>query len=278
MEPTPVTRCQHLHTAGTQCGSPALRGQQYCYYHQENPPRPLENNAGSESSGDPQLLIPVLEDAHSIQVAIRQIMQALVQKKLDSKTAGLLLYALQIASSNLNRMDDEKPQPEQVVIDLDKIAETPLETDFFDEPDESADANDSGGPAADEEIPEELPPPPPVIRQESVQVCIYPDFERSLIPVDRLRAAIAILQKGVSEYESKMPKSEVSETRMPEKSALQTSEDPAAQSSQDPASGDSNQDPVSSDSNDNLPPGTIQACARMPRREKRSEERVEYVN
>jgi hypothetical protein len=38
-------------------------------------------------------------------------------KKIDQKTASLLFYALQIASSNLKRMDLEKPQPEQVLVD-----------------------------------------------------------------------------------------------------------------------------------------------------------------
>ena len=42
----------------------------------------------------------------------------LLQKRIERRTASLLLYALQIASSNLKRMELEKPQPEQVVIDV----------------------------------------------------------------------------------------------------------------------------------------------------------------
>ena len=37
-----------------------------------------------------------------------------------------MLYALQIASSNLKRMEAEKPRPAQVVVDTEKVAETPL--------------------------------------------------------------------------------------------------------------------------------------------------------
>ena len=44
-----------------------------------------------------------------------------LQKRLERKTASLLLYALQIASSNLKRMELEKPQPEQVVTDLEPV-------------------------------------------------------------------------------------------------------------------------------------------------------------
>ena len=46
-----------------------------------------------------------------------------LQKRLERKTASLLLYALQIASSNLKRMDLEKPQPEQVVTDLEPVVD-----------------------------------------------------------------------------------------------------------------------------------------------------------
>jgi hypothetical protein len=44
-----------------------------------------------------------------------------LQKRIERKTASLLLYALQIASSNLKRMELEKPQPEQVVTDLEPV-------------------------------------------------------------------------------------------------------------------------------------------------------------
>jgi hypothetical protein len=51
-----------------------------------------------------------------------------LQKRIERKTASLLLYALQIASSNLKRIDLEKPQPEQVVIDVETEteSETPM--------------------------------------------------------------------------------------------------------------------------------------------------------
>jgi hypothetical protein len=187
-------------------------------------------------------------------------MQLLVQKKTDPKTAGLLLYALQIASSNLTRMDEEEPEPEDVVVDLDKVAETPLETDFFEE-------HEEGIPDPPKEIPP--PPPPQIVPQETVCVAIHPDFEPSLITVDRLRAAVAILQKGVADHESKMQSSEKPATQTPEKSAMQTSEKSGMNTAED--SGRDN-------SNDGLPPGTIQARARMPQHEKKSEGRSGYVN
>jgi hypothetical protein len=109
-------RCRHIKVNGTQCGSPALRNKNFCFYHQENRPVRVEcYSDGPDATGE--ITLPYFEDAHSLQAVIRQVVQMVLQKRLERKTAGLLLYALQIASSNLKRMELEKPQPEQVVTD-----------------------------------------------------------------------------------------------------------------------------------------------------------------
>jgi hypothetical protein len=120
-----ATRCQHIKVSGIQCGSPALRSKNFCFYHQQNRPVTVECYFdGGYATGEIDL--PVFEDAHSIQSAIRQVVQMVLQKRLERKTASLLLYALQIASSNLKRMELEKPQPEQVVTDPDTVSQTPM--------------------------------------------------------------------------------------------------------------------------------------------------------
>lgn len=110
-------RCRHIMVSGTQCGSPALRNNYFCFYHQHHRPLTFKSHIG-----DPRLAaeitIPPFEDAHSIQSVLRQVMIMILQDKIASKTAGLLLYSLQIASSNLKRMQLEIPQPAQVVTDL----------------------------------------------------------------------------------------------------------------------------------------------------------------
>jgi len=126
-------RCRHIKVNGTQCGSPALRHKNFCFYHQQH--RPLAVGCyydGPYATGEIDL--PVFEDAHSIQTVIRQVVQMVLQKRLERKTASLLLYALQIASSNLKRMELEKPQPEQVVIDLatESTTETPMAANIED--------------------------------------------------------------------------------------------------------------------------------------------------
>jgi hypothetical protein len=124
--PGGVARCQHIRSNGTQCGSPALKSRQFCYYHQHSRPEPVALYLDGERYSDGQIIMPLFEDAHSIQVVLRQVTQLLLQRRIERKDAALALYALQIASSNLKRMEREKPRPTQVVIDPETVAETPL--------------------------------------------------------------------------------------------------------------------------------------------------------
>jgi hypothetical protein len=117
-------RCQHIRTSGIQCGSPAQRNKNYCYYHQRW--RPVDINL-SQPGKRATFTIPILEDAHSIQLSIAQVMHQLMDKTIDSKTAGLMLYALQIASANLKQLNAETPQPSQVVTDLDSVLENSVD-------------------------------------------------------------------------------------------------------------------------------------------------------
>jgi hypothetical protein len=110
-------RCRHIKINGTQCGSPALRNNDFCFYHQEE--RPVRVDCFFEEKypiGD--ITMPYFEDAHAIQYMLRRTVQMVLQRRIEQKTASLVFYALQIASSNLKRMELEKPQPEQVVVDI----------------------------------------------------------------------------------------------------------------------------------------------------------------
>ena len=57
--------------------------------------------------------LPMLEDSASIQVAISQIIAAFLSSRIDARRTGLLLYALQIASQNIDRASYRK-DPETV--------------------------------------------------------------------------------------------------------------------------------------------------------------------
>jgi hypothetical protein len=127
-----AARCQHIKVSGIQCGSPALRKKTFCFYHQQNRPLTVEcYSEGQYATGE--IVLPVFEDAHSIQTVLRQVVQMILQKRIERKTASLLLYALQIASSNLKRLEQEKPQPAEVVTDLEAVSQTPVAATHHDQ-------------------------------------------------------------------------------------------------------------------------------------------------
>jgi hypothetical protein len=62
-----------------------------------------ERSEGSAVHSAP-LDLPPLEDTASIQLALIDVLQALAANQLDAKRAGLLLYGLQVASANVQKM------------------------------------------------------------------------------------------------------------------------------------------------------------------------------
>jgi hypothetical protein len=134
-------RCQHIKINGTQCGSPALRRNKFCFFHKKWHEQRIRINARQVRRAR-SIDLPVLEDANSIQVAIMQIMRMTMAGELDTKKAGLLFYGLQTASCNLHRTNFE-PLMHNVVLDPRDAADSPLgdphlwcDEDFVEEEDE----------------------------------------------------------------------------------------------------------------------------------------------
>jgi len=92
-----IPQCQHIRASGMRCGSPALRGKSHCHYH--------ALHLRAESQKNPPL--PVPEDAASIQLALHQVIRGVANGRFDRKQAALLLYALQIAQTNLKLLKRE---------------------------------------------------------------------------------------------------------------------------------------------------------------------------
>src|SRR5205809_2791709 len=116
-----VPRCQHIKTNGTQCGSPALRNGEYCYFHRRWRMTTVDLSHSAHHVTT-EFVLPVLEDADSIQITLGQIMRMIVCRQVDTKSAGLLLYALQIASTKLRRTRFE-PYHKDVTVDLSRVPE-----------------------------------------------------------------------------------------------------------------------------------------------------------
>jgi hypothetical protein len=128
--PPTIARCQHVKVNGIQCGSPALKNRKLCHFHQRWQQGRIQLNANRARRSRYSLDLPILEDANSIQVALMQGMRLLLTSQVDHKTAALLFYALQTASTNLSRTTFE-PRPQQVVIDPRSIPDTSLGDDAW---------------------------------------------------------------------------------------------------------------------------------------------------
>ncbi|MBI2679006.1 MAG: hypothetical protein HYX28_09515 [Candidatus Koribacter versatilis] len=88
-------RCCHIKANGLHCGSPALRGNVLCYFHD----RWLNSPAGDD-------VLPPLEDGNGVQFSLMYVVSHLRKEALRDGTANIpavkqLLYALQTASHNL---------------------------------------------------------------------------------------------------------------------------------------------------------------------------------
>jgi hypothetical protein len=95
MATNPNTRvCTHIKVNGIRCGSPSLRQEVFCYFHQRmirgvrTPPKsrlhPIAN----------------FEDAQAIQASLMEVVNALVRNHIDVARARLILRALSIAAKN----------------------------------------------------------------------------------------------------------------------------------------------------------------------------------
>jgi len=155
--PASIARCQHLKINGTQCGSPALKRNHFCFFHKRwHETRIVLNANRARCRARVALDLPVLEDANSVQVSLMQVMRLILSGQLDSKTAGLLLYALQTASSNLSRINFEPAVKTRVVIDPRTVGQTLLgdnpwcieDFEEEEEDDEEDDQNENGQAAA----------------------------------------------------------------------------------------------------------------------------------
>ena len=81
--------CRHIMPSGLRCHSPALRDESFCYYHSS-----LHRSTAPKGKFDDQSLqLPTLEDSSAVQIALTQVLSALGSSQLDSRRAGLLLYA-----------------------------------------------------------------------------------------------------------------------------------------------------------------------------------------
>jgi hypothetical protein len=92
-------RCRHTKAGGGTCRAPRVRGKKYCHMHEM-----------LEEARPEKINLPSLGDAHAIHAAIAKGAQAVVDGKLEYKQASILGYYLQLALSNVGRVNFEEEQ------------------------------------------------------------------------------------------------------------------------------------------------------------------------
>jgi hypothetical protein len=99
-------RCRWIKQDGTACGSPQMRKHIYCFAHRQM----MEARALG-------LRLPAPEDANAIQIGLMRVQKALIEDTITTKKAGLLLYSMQLALTNVGQTTFGQAKDEEVARD-----------------------------------------------------------------------------------------------------------------------------------------------------------------
>jgi hypothetical protein len=97
-------RCQWVKQDGTACRSPQMKQHIYCFAHKQ-----------MAEARTLMLMLPVVEDANAIQVGLMRIQKALIEDTISMKKAGLLLYSMQLAMTNVGQTTFGQAKDEEMV-------------------------------------------------------------------------------------------------------------------------------------------------------------------
>src|SRR6476646_11617822 len=97
-------RCQWVRQDGTSCRSPQMKQHIYCFAHMQ-----------MAEARDLMLKLPPPEDANAIQVGLMRIQKAVIEDTISMKKAGLLLYSMQLALTNVGQTTFGKAKDEEMV-------------------------------------------------------------------------------------------------------------------------------------------------------------------
>ena len=98
------------------CGSPALRGEFFCYFHTrviKGVPQRVDMRMDS---------MALLEDSESIQLSIMHVIDGLIKGTLDKTSARLIIQALRIAARNATNVRFDR---RDYIIDPQMVVEVP---------------------------------------------------------------------------------------------------------------------------------------------------------
>ena len=97
-------RCQWVRQDGTSCRSPQMKQHIYCFAHRQ-----------MMEARELMLKLPPPEDANAIQVGLMRIQKAVTEDSISMKKAGLLLYSMQLALTNVGQTTFGQAKDEEMV-------------------------------------------------------------------------------------------------------------------------------------------------------------------
>jgi hypothetical protein len=97
-------RCRWVRQDGTSCRSPQMKQHIYCFAHKQ-----------MAEARTLMLMLPAAEDANAIQVGLMRIQKALIEDTISTKKAGLLLYSMQLALTNVGQTTFGQAKDEEMV-------------------------------------------------------------------------------------------------------------------------------------------------------------------
>lgn len=93
--------CCHRKADGVLCGSPALHGHKYCYFHFHQRRDAMYGARARRRQSICRLALPPLDNFNDIQDVLSQLLAALASDTIDYRRATAMLSALRFASSEL---------------------------------------------------------------------------------------------------------------------------------------------------------------------------------
>ena len=100
---TPYKICEHIMDNGVRCGGAALRGQPFCRF-------PVRLTEPGVSPGEDGYQLPLLETEQSVQIALQQMMTALLSGKLSERKAGVMLSGIKTAAALIKQAQASSPK------------------------------------------------------------------------------------------------------------------------------------------------------------------------
>jgi hypothetical protein len=98
-----IPSCTHVKDDGSPCEAIPVKGTPYCYFHRKY-------YSPTALPGDKNYQAPLLESHQSIQLALTQLYQAFLSKKIDMKEAQFGLQVLRLASKTISAIEKAAKQ------------------------------------------------------------------------------------------------------------------------------------------------------------------------